>query len=107
MEWRRGVPFASHDRIYPFPVAVCPRTFWTFDTGRFWIVLRPSDVWPLHDERLMTMIAGNEPETFVAAFYFLFDARLALERRRTAKHPEDRKSTRLNSSHVKISYAVF
>src|SRR5690606_41887420 len=24
-----------------------------------------------------------------------------------AKHPQDRKSTRLNSSHVKISYAVF
>src|SRR5690606_41373509 len=27
--------------------------------------------------------------------------------RRHARRPEDRKSTRLNSSHVKISYAVF
>src|SRR5690606_40090496 len=27
--------------------------------------------------------------------------------RRSAEGPEDRKSTRLNSSHVKISYAVF
>src|SRR5690606_41827509 len=30
-----------------------------------------------------------------------------LDRAVRAHHPEDRKSTRLNSSHVKISYAVF
>src|SRR5690606_17091889 len=30
-----------------------------------------------------------------------------VERRDPARHAEDRKSTRLNSSHVKISYAVF
>src|SRR3712207_8520146 len=30
-----------------------------------------------------------------------------LERQRLGLHPEDRKSTRLNSSHANISYAVF
>src|SRR3712207_7255414 len=37
------------------------------------------------------------------------DALLALERHATSKirGPEDRKSTRLNSSHANISYAVF
>src|SRR5690606_40053389 len=34
-------------------------------------------------------------------------ARLAHRHRDVAVHTEDRKSTRLNSSHVKISYAVF
>src|SRR5690349_22329852 len=34
--------------------------------------------------------------------------RLAVERERADRHPlQDRKSTRLNSSHVEISYAVF
>src|SRR5690606_41906409 len=35
------------------------------------------------------------------------DGALALLLEAVARGPEDRKSTRLNSSHVKISYAVF
>src|SRR5690606_41111646 len=36
-----------------------------------------------------------------------FRLRLAEADREVFGHPQDRKSTRLNSSHVKISYAVF
>src|SRR5207253_10733024 len=35
------------------------------------------------------------------------DQQLGRRRHRRAAHPTDRKSTRLNSSHVAISYAVF
>src|SRR3989442_11434355 len=34
-------------------------------------------------------------------------ARIVESRRRRGRKPQDRKSTRLNSSHVRISYAVF
>src|SRR5690606_23604554 len=39
--------------------------------------------------------------------YFAFAEQALTERRATGLPPLDRKSTRLNSSHVKISYAVF
>src|SRR5690625_6084937 len=39
--------------------------------------------------------------------YMLQENRRCLSCRRNGKVPEDRKSTRLNSSHVAISYAVF
>src|SRR5690606_40342080 len=60
---------------------------------------------------------NRAPELGLATVYRTLDlfARLGVVRRLDAGegvaryefHPEDRKSTRLNSSHVKISYAVF
>src|SRR3989442_7687690 len=57
-----------------------------------------------HDERM----AGNRLHSPMHAFPLALSGRLRRPRRnRVRARRRDRKSTRLNSSHVRISYAVF
>src|SRR2546427_5872098 len=59
----------------------------------------------LHDALPISQIdVGNRPPSTMAAYYAR-DYRDALTR--LARFKQDRKSTRLNSSHSQISYAVF
>src|SRR6266496_5750581 len=55
------------------------------------------------DGRTIGRVRGSKVQTYTAGVVCAKVARYA-ER---IHHPEDRKSTRLNSSHVEISYAVF
>src|SRR5690606_41930065 len=55
---------------------------------------------PFHSDAEWLLLKRNDPEGFAEA--------VEVERRlQSAANRVDRKSTRLNSSHVKISYAVF
>src|SRR5690606_41296903 len=55
----------------------------------------------LHDALPICLIKLKDPSNLLAT------ARDVVENPKKLKFREDRKSTRLNSSHVKISYAVF
>src|SRR5256885_8294662 len=61
--------------------------------------------WRLNDSRLMSVRLAVS--AVIAAHGRLDDALAVFSRREREKAPEDRKSTRLNSSHLVISYAVF
>src|SRR5207302_10689768 len=58
-------------------------------------------------ERAQTLAAPEDVLVITGSFYLVGEAREWLRRRKPAAPARtDRKSTRLNSSHVKISYAV-
>src|SRR5690606_39304530 len=52
----------------------------------------------------VTSVDGLEQQVQLNVFCLLIHNNLS---KTSTRHPQDRKSTRLNSSHVKISYAVF
>src|SRR5690606_41470573 len=66
---------------------------------------------PLADLRLVELAPATarrvDHELHLAAFHAVEDVRRALSDLSDRGDVQDRKSTRLNSSHVKISYAVF
>src|SRR5690606_41895946 len=90
---------AAHPGLHPFPTR------------------RSSDLGELRGDGDQSGTAGEIEHALAAHFFRMIEdiARQPLparpgkgpERRRQADLLEDRKSTRLNSSHVKISYAVF
>src|SRR5260221_6441630 len=73
-------------------------------TTLFRSLLHPGEVWILDDNRRIK----RDPRVFVeisADHFSIFEPGSEGDGR--AVHAEDRKSTRLNSSHTVISYAVF
>src|SRR5439155_25365654 len=77
----------------------------------------PTEIYTLSLHDALPIFSGADPTT-KAALYATLGIRLTYEPDRrvvtveaqlcaNAREPEDRKSTRLNSSHVAISYAVF
>src|SRR5438874_9625474 len=64
----------------------------------------------LHDALPIWLIKANVPSRMAFATSSVTDSRVVLDQPGAEKligQGEDRKSTRLNSSHVEISYAVF
>src|SRR3712207_7492514 len=57
--------------------------------------------------RLRADQRGHRPRQALAALALLLVALVAAAPAEARRHPPDRKSTRLNSSHANISYAVF
>src|SRR2546430_9406957 len=60
---------------------------------------------PVRRSRFGSPLVADLPEELLASCDVLVG--LHAEQRATVDHAEDRKSTRLNSSHSQISYAVF
>src|SRR5690606_42155210 len=97
--------FACQRRVPSFPTRRSSDLVGVFRQVVVDDVRDPLDIQPARGE------VGGDENGRVAALELLDDAR-ALGLRQIAVdgvrvNPRDRKSTRLNSSHVKISYAVF
>src|SRR5699024_11245071 len=94
--------FSSHDATRPLP---------SFPTRRSSDLLSASAAWRPASHRLSQATRRNRPDR-EAVRHRLCTSGLAQPTpsgcaRRNDGRPVDRKSTRLNSSHVSISYAVF
>src|SRR5438132_10736426 len=64
-------------------------------------------IFPLHSPTISSIEVVGKGKVRRARLYFLRDLRGKAARIKRAGRQEDRKSTRLNSSHTVISYAVF
>src|SRR5690554_7609282 len=64
-------------------------------------LFRSRHLFPLVDNKLKTKLIAEEYEVATPRLFFV------VEQQHEIATIEDRKSTRLNSSHVRISYAVF
>src|SRR5437868_14254070 len=114
-QWVRVVAEAVDERLRAAAGAVCERN--PVDEGDR-VVSRGGGVEHLHAPRMQLVVAARQQRLVLrrrsppvgARVRLVPDddgARVGHERERRARGARDRKSTRLNSSHVSISYAVF
>src|SRR5699024_12176829 len=92
---------STYSRCGPSPTPLLPSSFFSSAPGRH----RALHSFPTR--RSSDLLALTGPAVVAGLRYFLKNCVPELSRRMDENLARDRKSTRLNSSHVSISYAVF